>query len=99
MRDSWDGECLILQAWCTAGVLPELAVLGELLEANEEWQQDAKAVRRRMLAILGAVADRYEACGETSYLCTALCQQAPLCHAAGMFVEGTTFWPLAAACC
>jgi len=47
-----------------AGVLPELAALGELLEANEEWQQDASGVRSRMLGILGAVADRYEAKGD-----------------------------------
>ena len=64
---------LIMQARCTAGVLPELDVLGELLEANEEWQQDALGVRRRMLTIVGTVADRYEACGETSCLCTAFC--------------------------
>ena len=47
----------------SAGVLPELDALGALLEANEEWQQDAAGVRSRMLAILGSVADRYEATG------------------------------------
>lgn len=47
----------------TAGVLPELDALGALLEANEEWQQDAAGVRSRMLVILGSVADRYEAKG------------------------------------
>lgn len=45
------------------GVLPELDALGELLEANEEWRQDAAGVRSRMLTVLGAVADRYEARG------------------------------------
>ena len=48
-----------------AGVLPELEALGELLEAREEWQQDASGVRSRMLVILGAVADRYEAQGKS----------------------------------
>ena len=44
-------------------MLPELDALGALLEANEEWQQDAASVRSRMLLILGSVADRYEAKG------------------------------------
>ena len=44
-------------------MLPELDALGALLEANEEWQQDAAGVRSRMLVILGSVADRYEAKG------------------------------------
>ena len=44
-------------------MLPELNALGELLEANEEWQQDAAGVRSRMLVILGSVADRYESKG------------------------------------
>ena len=44
-------------------MLPELDALGELLEANEEWQQDAAGVRSRMLLILGSVAERYEAKG------------------------------------
>ena len=46
-------------------MLPELDALGALLEANEEWQQDASGVRSRMLVILGAVADRYEAQGDS----------------------------------
>ena len=44
-------------------MLPELDALGGLLEANEEWQQDAAGVRSRMLVILGSVADRYKAKG------------------------------------
>lgn len=47
-----------------AGVLPELDALGALLEANEEWQEDASAVRARMLGILLEVADRYVSLGD-----------------------------------
>ena len=49
-----------------AGVLPELDALGGLLEANEEWQEDASAVRARMLGILLEVADRYVSLGRMS---------------------------------
>lgn len=52
-----------MKAFGHVGVLPELDALGGLLEASEEWQQDASGVRTRMLIILGAVADRYEAQG------------------------------------
>ena len=48
-----------------AGVLPELDALGGLLEANDEWQQDASGVRSRMLLILGVVAERYESQGNS----------------------------------
>ncbi len=48
------------------GVLPELDALGALLEANEEWQDDASAVRARMLGILLEVADRYVSLGGMS---------------------------------
>ncbi len=45
------------------GVLPELDALASLLEANDEWEQDASAVRARMLNILQDVADRYQSLG------------------------------------
>ncbi len=49
-------------------MLPELDALGALFEANEEWQQDAAAVRARMLGILSEVADRYVSLGEGNHL-------------------------------
>ena len=76
-----------------AGVLPELDALGGLLEASEEWQQDASGVRARMLVILGAVADRYKAQGisqasSVMWLCKmvtdALCSSACLVHPVGL---------------
>lgn len=52
-----------LQNAFATGVLPELDALASLLGANEEWEQDASAVRARMLNILLDIADRYQAFG------------------------------------
>ncbi len=48
-------------------MLPELDALGGLFEANEEWREDASAVRARMLGILSEVADRYVNLGATAF--------------------------------
>lgn len=47
------------------GLLVELDALGSVLEASTEWQQDAVAIRARMLRILSLVASRYLSAGET----------------------------------
>ena len=48
----------------------ELDALGSVLEASTEWQQDAVAIRARMLRILSLVASRYLSAGTTSRLFT-----------------------------
>ncbi len=59
----------------TVGLLVELDALGNVLEASTEWQQDAVAIRARMLRILSLVASRYLSAGRTcqsfflSYVC------------------------------
>ena len=40
-------------------MLGELAALADVLDRASEWEPDAAAVRARMLAIFGDVAERY----------------------------------------
>ncbi len=41
------------------GVLGQLAALADVLDRSREWAPDAAAVRARMLAVYGDVAERY----------------------------------------
>jgi hypothetical protein len=53
-------------ALLAVGLLVELDALGSVLEASTEWQQDAVAIRARMLRILSLVASRYLSAGMKS---------------------------------
>ena len=71
----------MVEAFSGAGLLVELEALGNVLEANEEWQSDAAAIRARMLRILSLVASRFLSSGVQRAYCrsevSSMCLNAP----------------------